>query len=67
MNIQQAKQQVLIGTQVKYFPLIKDKAHFHIGEVRSEPWEVCGELVVNVSGKAGGLSVEHLGVITDED
>jgi hypothetical protein len=66
MNIQQAKQQFPIGTQVKYFPLIKDTTNFHVGTVRSEPWEVCGEVVVSVSGKAGGLSVEHLEVITDE-
>ncbi|MCG3724814.1 hypothetical protein [Vibrio cincinnatiensis] len=60
MNIQTAQKRFPIGQKVKYFPLLSVVNCFHIGEVRSEPWEVCGEIVVSITGKSGGLSVEHL-------
>lgn len=59
MNIEQAKKQFPIGTKVKYFPIIKDREHY-FAEVRSEPWEVCGEVVIAITGRTGGVSVEHL-------
>lgn len=67
MNIQQAKKRFPIGTQVKYFPLLKVKEYFHVGEICSEPWNLCGSTVVKVSGKAGGVCVEHLEVVADEN
>ncbi len=66
MDIQTAQKLFPIGQKVKYFPLLKVAEYFHVGEVRSEPWEVCGEVVVAITGKAGGLSVEHLEAISDE-
>jgi len=49
-----------IGTQVKYYPFLGNKNVFTQHEVTSECWDVCGETVVNVSGKSGGVSVNHL-------
>ncbi len=65
MDIQTAQKLFPIGQKVKYFPLLNDKSQFHVGVVCGEPWELCGEVVVSVSGKAGGLSVEHLEVHED--
>ncbi|MCY9855428.1 hypothetical protein [Vibrio mediterranei] len=63
MDIKTAAKRFPIGTKIKYFPLANVRSSFHVGEVRSEPWEVCGEVVVAITGKAGGLSVDHLEVM----
>ncbi|WP_176428702.1 hypothetical protein [Vibrio sp. V09_P4A23P171] len=67
MDIQTAQKLFPIGQKVKYFPLLKDKTQFHIGTVCSEPWELCGEVIVSVTGKAGGLSAERLEVFEELD
>ncbi|AIW22358.1 MULTISPECIES: hypothetical protein [Vibrio] len=55
-------QQLTIGTKVKYYPIMgESECTEH--EVRSEVWQVCGEDVVKISGKAGGVSIDHLVVI----
>lgn len=55
--------QLTIGTKVKYFPLLKDKSTFTEHTITYEPWVICGEFVVKLSGKSGAVSVEHLEVI----
>ncbi|APF79510.1 hypothetical protein [Vibrio cholerae] len=67
MDIQTAQKLFPIGQKVKYFPLLNVAEYFHVGEVRSELWEVCGEVVVAITGKASGLSVEHLEVFEEAD
>lgn len=59
-TVEEVKKTFPVGAKVKYFPLLRDKSTFHEGEVRSEPWVVCGCVVISVTGKAGGLDVEHL-------
>lgn len=49
-----------IGAKVKYYPLLKDKSNFTVHEVRSDCWDLCGEMVVKITGKSGCVSVEHL-------
>ncbi|CAL9990459.1 hypothetical protein VPHD81_0102 [Vibrio phage D81] len=62
MTIEQANETFPIGTKVKYYPIMGlDK--FEETIVRSEPWDVCGETVVKVEGRSGGVSVNHLEVI----
>lgn len=56
-------QQLEIGQKVKYFPLLSNKSEFTEHEVRSECWEVCGEQVVKVTGKSGGVSIKHLELV----
>lgn len=36
-----------------------------IWEVRSEPWECCGTLVVALVGKSGGYAVDGLTLLID--
>lgn len=60
LDIQKAAEIFPLGQKVKYFPLLGDKSNFHVGTIRSEPWDLCGEVVVKVTGKTGGLSVAHL-------
>lgn len=48
-----------IGTPVKYFP-IAGLLKFKATEIQSEPWEVCGEVVVKVAGQSGGVSINHI-------
>ncbi len=54
---------IKIGTKVKYYPITPNKAVFTEHEVISECWEVCGETVVKISGKSGGVSINHLEVV----
>lgn len=51
-----------IGTSVLYFPIAGD-AHldYQQAEVTSEPWQLGhGEIVVKITGRTGGVSVDHL-------
>lgn len=49
-----------VGTPVKYFPIMSESKHVDC-EIRSEPWRLGhGAIVVKVTGKAGGVSVDHL-------
>lgn len=56
-------QLIKIGTKVKYFPIASNKEVFTEHEVVSECWEVCGETVVKISGKSGGVSINHIEAI----
>jgi hypothetical protein len=56
-------QQLEIGTKVRYYPLLSNKDVFTDHEVQSECWDVCGEQVVKVTGKSGGVSIKHLDLI----
>lgn len=53
------------GDKVK----MNDKYHVseanknRIWEVRSEPWECCGDLIVALVGKAGGYAVDGLTLV----
>ena len=51
------------GTKVKYYPITTNKSIFSEHEVISDCWEVCGETVVKISGKSGGVSINHLEAI----
>jgi len=59
MNIEQIKKEFPIGKSVKFYP-IKGVNNFREVEIRSEPWVVCGEVVIKVTGVSGCVSVEHL-------
>lgn len=55
-----------IGTKVKMINCAEaEKYPDKIWETRSEPWEVCGEMVVLLKGRAGGFSVKCLEVVPD--
>lgn len=57
-----------VGTKVKMVNCSEaDKYPDKIWETRSEPWEVCGEMVVLLKGKAGGFSVNCLKVVEDTE
>ena len=56
-------QQLKIGQKVKYFPLLSNRRKFTEHEVRSQCWDVCGETVVKITGKSGGISIKHLELI----
>ncbi|SKA56541.1 hypothetical protein [Enterovibrio nigricans] len=62
-TVEEAAKAFPVGSKVKYFPLLRDKSTFHEGEVRSEPWMVCGCVVISVTGKPGGLDVDHLELV----
>ncbi|MGR6860833.1 hypothetical protein [uncultured Aliivibrio sp.] len=59
-TIPEATKEFPVGAKVKYYPLIANKKNFLEGTVTSEPWIVCGEVVLKVSGTVGGLSIDHL-------
>jgi hypothetical protein len=60
MTIEQARERFPIGTEVKYFP-VKEEEAFHVAKVLSEPWSAgSGHLLIIISGRAGGVSVNHL-------
>ena len=59
MNEKQANDTFPVGTKVKYYSIAGD-TEFLETEVRSEPWDLCGTVVVKVNGIAGGVSVNHL-------
>jgi hypothetical protein len=52
-----------MGRSVKYFP-IAGEAAFHFASIRSEPWALGhGAIVIKITGRAGGVSVDHLEVV----
>ncbi|GIC29822.1 hypothetical protein VCSRO147_0625 [Vibrio cholerae] len=59
LSIEQASIKFPVGAKVKYFP-IRGIDKCEECEVRSDPWMVCGETVIKVSGRAGCVSVNHL-------
>jgi len=63
MIFDRARAEFPIGTKVLYYPLLDEKEVFTEHTVRSEPWALGhGEIVVQISGKAGGVSLDHLRV-----
>ena len=56
-------QQCKIGMNVTYYPFVKRRIE---GEdpiktvITSEPWEASGEVVIQVDGVRGGVSIKHL-------
>jgi hypothetical protein len=56
---------VEIGTKVKYYP-IKGRDKHLVTEVLSEPWNVCGEMCCMIEGVRGGVSVDHLEILTTQ-
>lgn len=64
MTIEQITKKMPVGAKVKYFPLLINKSVFTEHEVRSEPWTLGhGEIVIKVSNKSGGVSIDHLELI----
>jgi len=60
MNIEEARKKFPEGSVVKYYPVAGDRHHL-IATVRSEPWSLgSGNIVLMISGKSGGISVNHL-------
>ena len=57
------KQQIQMNAKVRYYPLLKNKDVFTEHVITSECWEMCGETVVKISDKSGGVSIEHLELI----
>ena len=60
MTLEQAAKAFPLGAVVKYFPLLRDKDTYHQCEIRSEPWFVCGTVVLKVTGIAGCVDIDHL-------
>jgi hypothetical protein len=64
MTIEEIKEKFPIGAKVLYYPLSGFQGEPTEHTIRSGPWALGhGELVVKISGKAGGYSLEHLKVI----
>ncbi|MGI2931910.1 hypothetical protein [Vibrio fluvialis] len=62
ITVEQASKKFPVGAKVKFFPIAGiDK--FEETEVTSEPWCLCGETVVKVKCRAGGVSANHLELI----
>ncbi len=62
-RVEEASKRFPIGTPVRFFPVIcdaRDLENFEDAEVRSEPWAMGGQIVVKITGRAGGVSVQHL-------
>ena len=57
-----------IGTKVKMVNCFEAEIYGdRVWITRSEPWEVCGTMVVALEGKAGGFAVECLEVVEEVD
>lgn len=60
ITLEQAAERFPIGTKVRYFPIMGEAA-FYEAEIRSAPWAIGhGQVVVKITGCAGGVCVEHL-------
>ena len=54
-----------VGTPVRYFPL-RGESQAVDTRTRSHAWVLpCGEAVVLIEGKAGGVSLDHLQVVQE--
>lgn len=64
------KEEIKKGLRVWYFPIITkdgDKVDGFKTTIRSdEVWEVCGETVCRIEGRAGGVSIKHIEPIDAE-
>jgi hypothetical protein len=53
-----------IGTKVKMIDCLEAKEYGdRVWVTRSEPWDLCGTMVVLLEGKRGGFSLEKLKII----
>ncbi len=60
MSLAHAERQFPVGTRVRYFPIAGEKT-FSEHATRSAPWQLGhGQVVVALTGKSGGVAVEHL-------
>ncbi|HHY0551863.1 TPA: hypothetical protein ACVU5P_004182 [Vibrio parahaemolyticus] len=59
-NIETIENDLLIGTDVIYYPIKGDHSKFTITKIRSEPWECGDSILIKVNGIAGGVDVDHL-------
>jgi hypothetical protein len=58
--------QLKIGTEVVYHPLINDDYQIHFTTIRSEVWQLPhGTKVVKVEGKAGGMALEAIELLSN--
>lgn len=65
MKLEQVMAKFPVGKKVKYYPL-KGIDSFRSSEIRSEPWEVCGEVLIKITGVSGGVSIEHLEICNEQ-
>lgn len=57
-----------VGQPVIYFPVRGSFDNHHIGRTKTEAWDSgAGDTLVGVEGKSGGLFIEHLVILTEED
>ena len=53
-----------VGTAVRYYPSLPcGEDDFEDSTIRSAPWTMCGQTVVMIDGRRGGVSVRHLALI----
>lgn len=63
MSIESVKEKFPVGQKVKYYPII-GSAVFSEHEIKTEPWELGhGDVVIGVTGKSGGVCIDHLELI----
>jgi hypothetical protein len=56
-----------VGTLVRYYPIVGEK-DFAEARTRSPAWALdCGEAVVSIEGRSGGLSLDHIWVVGREN
>jgi hypothetical protein len=64
----EAREKFPVGKRVRFFPVLtsdRGLANYEDAEVRSDPWELGGQTVVKITGRAGGVSVAHLTPLPD--
>jgi len=54
-----------IGDRVDYHSIIGGPVTIANTAVESEPWDLCGSLVVKIEGKAGGVDIDALTPVQD--
>jgi hypothetical protein len=51
-----------VGTKFNYYPILGRSKKEPV-ESRSQAWEMCGSVVVKVTGRTGGVDIDHLVVV----
>lgn len=60
MKLDEAARRFPVGSAVRFYP-VEGLPDFEDADVRSEPWALGhGQVVVAITGRAGGVAVEHL-------
>ena len=62
VTIEQVQSKFPMGTKLKYYP-IKGIDKFKETFVKSEPWDLCGSIVLKVDGVRGGVDIDHLELV----